>query len=125
MIRRPPRSTLFPYTTLGRSWHVALSILVFFVLVLEGTLLIGDVIYFGYVKRHLTNELLFLGKDIKYLVSEAAANPGYLTIWFGMFFFGLFYWLRLSKVKVRTGHFHWPKFILFFVFVVKIGRAHV
>src|SRR2546429_7185556 len=23
MIRRPPRSTLFPYTTLFRSWHVA------------------------------------------------------------------------------------------------------
>ena len=106
-------------------WHVALSILVFFVLVLEGTLLIGDVIYFGYVKRHLTNELLFLGKDIKYLVSEAAANPGYLTIWFGMFFFGLFYWLRLSKVKVRTGHFHWPKFILFFVFVVITGRGGI
>ena len=52
-------------------WHVPLSILVFFVFVLEGTLLIGDVIYFGYVKRHLTNELLFLGKDIKHLVSEA------------------------------------------------------
>src|SRR5258707_8526312 len=23
MIRRPPRSTLFPYTTLFRSWHVS------------------------------------------------------------------------------------------------------
>jgi phosphoglycerol transferase MdoB-like AlkP superfamily enzyme len=106
-------------------WHVALSILVFFVLVLEGTLLIGDVIYFGYVKRHLTNELLFLGKDIKYLVSEAAANPGYLTVWFGIVFLGSIYWLRLSKVKVRTGHFHWPKFILFFVFVVITGRGGI
>jgi len=59
--------------------------------------LIGDVIYFGYVKRHLTNELLFLGKDIKHLVSEAAANPGYLTVWFGMVFSGLFYWLRTQQ----------------------------
>src|SRR5256885_6802264 len=25
MIRRPPRSTLFPYTTLFRSWHCAWS----------------------------------------------------------------------------------------------------
>src|SRR5258706_4325368 len=25
MIRRPPRSTLFPYTTLFRSWHTANS----------------------------------------------------------------------------------------------------
>src|SRR2546427_4858326 len=25
MIRRPPRSTLFPYTTLFRSWHPALQ----------------------------------------------------------------------------------------------------
>ncbi len=106
-------------------WHGLLSLLVFLLLVAEGSVLIGDVVYFGYVKRHLTNELLFLGKDIKYLVSEAAANPGYLTIWFGMFFFGLFYWLRLSKVKVRTGHFHWPKFILFFVFVVITGRGGI
>src|SRR5690554_7483825 len=25
MIRRPPRSTLFPYTTLFRSWHAAFT----------------------------------------------------------------------------------------------------
>ena len=106
-------------------WHVPLSILVFFVFVLEGTLLIGDVIYFGYVKRHLTNELLFLGKDIKHLVSEAAANPGYLTVWFGMVFSGLFYWLRLSKVKVRRVRMHWLKFIIFFVFAVIAGRGGV
>src|SRR5258707_9761241 len=27
MIRRPPRSTLFPYTTLFRSWHTDMSYL--------------------------------------------------------------------------------------------------
>src|SRR3712207_7627590 len=27
MIRRPPRSTLFPYTTLFRSWHAVADIL--------------------------------------------------------------------------------------------------
>ena len=106
-------------------WHIVLSILVFFVFVLEGTLLIGDIIYFGYVKRHLTNELLFLGKDIKYLFSEAVANPGYLTLWFGMVLLGLYYWLSLSKVKVRTVHMHWPKFIIFFVFVVIAGRGGI
>ena len=106
-------------------WHIVLSILVFFVFVLEGTLLIGDIIYFGYVKRHLTNELLFLGKDINYLISEAVANPGYLTLWFGMVLLGLYYWLSLSKVKVRTVHMHWPKFIIFFVFVVIAGRGGI
>ena len=106
-------------------WHIALSILVFFIFVLEGTMLIGDIIYFGYVKRHLTNELLFLGKDIKYLISEAVANPGYLTLWFGLVFLGLFYWLRLSKVKVRTVHMHWPKFIIFFVFAIIAGRGGI
>ena len=106
-------------------WHIVLSILVFFVFVLEGTLLIGDIIYFGYVKRHLTNELLFLGKDINYLISEAVANPGYLTLWFGMVLLGLYYWLSLCKVKVRTVHMHWPKFIIFFVFVVIAGRGGI
>src|SRR3712207_9333181 len=28
MIRRPPRSTLFPYTTLFRSWSIAVTLLV-------------------------------------------------------------------------------------------------
>ena len=87
--------------------------------------MIGDIIYFGYVKRHLTNELLFLGKDINYLISEAVANPGYLTLWFGMVLLGLYYWLSLSKVKVRTVHMHWPKFIIFFVFVVIAGRGGI
>lgn len=85
-------------------WHVTLSSIVFFVFVLEGTLLIGDVIYFGYVKRHLTNELLFLGKDIKYLISEATANPGYLAVWFGTVFLGLLYWLALQNQSSNGRH---------------------
>ncbi len=106
-------------------WHVTLSSIVFFVFVLEGTLLIGDVIYFGYVKRHLTNELLFLGKDIKYLISEATANPGYLAVWFGTVFLGLLYWLRLCKIRVVMADMHWAKFIIFFVFVVIAGRGGI
>ena len=106
-------------------WHVTLSSIVFFVFVLEGTLLIGDVIYFGYVKRHLTNELLFLGKDIKYLISEATANPGYLAVWFGTVFLGLLYWLRLCKIRVVMANMHWAKFIIFFVFVVIAGRGGI
>ena len=106
-------------------WHVTLSSIVFFVFVLEGTLLIGDVIYFGYVKRHLTNELLFLGKDIKYLISEATANPGYLAVWFGTVFLGLLYWLRLCKIRVVMTDMHWAKFIIFFVFVVIAGRGGI
>src|SRR6476660_10179198 len=45
MIRRPPRSTLFPYTTLFRSAHRALMaapIVVEARLLLQRTLLIGD-----------------------------------------------------------------------------------
>ena len=106
-------------------WHVTLSSIVFFVFVLEGTLLIGDVIYFGYVKRHLTNELLFLGKDIKYLISEATANPGYLAVWFGTVSLGLLYWLRLCKIRVVMADMHWAKFIIFFVFVVIAGRGGI
>ena len=110
---------------ISKWWHIPLSLLVFLIFVTEGTLLIGDVIYFGYVKRHLTNELLFLGKDIKYLVSEAAANPGYLAIWFGMVFLGMYYWLRLSAIEVISVRLHWPKFFIFFVFAVIAGRGGV
>ena len=106
-------------------WHGLLSLLVFLLLVAEGSVLIGDVVYFGYVKRHLTNELLFIGKDIKYLISEIAANPGYFMIWLALVCLALFYWLKLTKIKVKTVRMHWLKFILFLVFVVITGRGGI
>src|SRR5260370_1648353 len=39
MIRRPPRSTLFPYTTLFRSWAVTLS---FFATIIVGLVVFPD-----------------------------------------------------------------------------------
>src|SRR2546426_4727666 len=42
MIRRPPRSTLFPYTTLFRSRHLVLPVAV----------VLGDVAVVGLVRRH-------------------------------------------------------------------------
>src|SRR2546429_8420502 len=46
MIRRPPRSTLFPYTTLFRSLHAALHVIGLFVaaveLIFDGAAITGD-----------------------------------------------------------------------------------
>ena len=88
-------------------WHGSLSLLVFFLLVIESTLLVGDLVYFGYVKRHLTNELLFLAKDINYLFNEIAANSGYFAAWLGLVCLALYFWVRLVMIKLRPVRFHW------------------
>src|SRR5690348_18054621 len=56
MLRRPPRSTLFPYTTLFRSGGLEMKILVM------GAGAVGG--YFG-------GRLLEKGEDVTYLVREA------------------------------------------------------
>ena len=106
-------------------WHGSLSLLVFFLLVIESTLLVGDLVYFGYVKRHLTNELLFLAKDINYLFNEIAANSGYFAVWLGLVCLALYFWVRLVLIKLRPVSFHWIKFVLFIVFVGIAGRGGI
>src|SRR5689334_23424497 len=55
MIRRPPRSTLFPYTTLFRSWMMV----VVFLLALCGGLH-GAVILFGFISFWALREFITL-----------------------------------------------------------------
>ena len=106
-------------------WHGSLSLLVFFLLVAESTLLVGDIIYFGYVKRHLTNELLFLAKDTNYLINELAANSEYFTVWLVLFCLALYFWIRLVLIKLRPVKFHWIKLVLFLLFVGIAGRGGI
>lgn len=106
-------------------WSYTLSLLVFFLLAAQSTLLIIDVVYFGYVKRHLTNELLFLWKDISYLIKEIAANPGYFAVWLVLFILAFYYWVRLVIIPMRPARQHWIKFILFFFFVIIAGRGGI
>ncbi|MBC8258991.1 MAG: sulfatase-like hydrolase/transferase [SAR324 cluster bacterium] len=106
-------------------WHVLLSMLVFFIFVAEGTLLIGDLVYFSFVKRHLTNELLFLANDINYLLKEVTANPIYFAVWLGLIGSASFFWLKLVSIRLQPVRFHWIKFLLLFVLVGVAGRGGV
>ena len=106
-------------------WQFMLSLLVFFLIAAQSTLLIIDIVYFGYVKRHFTNELLFLWKDISYLFKEVAANPGYFAVWLVLAILGFYYWIRLVMIPIRPVSRHWIKFILFFFFVIIAGRGGI
>ena len=49
--------------------------------------LTADFFYFSFVKRHITNEVLFLLNDSKYLLSEVASHIGLLIIYCLLFLF--------------------------------------
>src|SRR3712207_7918388 len=90
MIRRPPRSTLFPYTTLFRSFKLRCSLAdpMFEPLVKEANLLFG-VLAFGYVARseehtselqsrqYLVCRLLLAQKRRSPRVVASRPRPGY------------------------------------------------
>ena len=115
-----------PFRWMQYKWlHLALSLIVFFLLAVQSTILVADVTYFGYVKRHLTNELLFLVKDINYLIKEVAANPTYFTAWLVLFIMAVYYWLRLALFPMRPVSWHLFKFTLFFLFVIIAGRGGI
>src|SRR3712207_8787292 len=105
MIRRPPRSTLFPYTTLfrsrGKSYPEAVSILRF--TNKKGAKIVGDVINSAAANAEhnmdVDPEVLFV-REIR--VDEGPTIKRYRARAMG----------RATMIRKRTSH-------------IKIGRAHV
>src|SRR5256885_1530402 len=71
MIRRPPRSTLFPYTTLFRSAHQAPLKYVFYIAATP------EKVWEGFVSRE-SNRIIFSGAEL-----QADFKPGGLLAWVG------------------------------------------
>src|SRR5258706_4908681 len=70
MIRRPPRSTLFPYTTLFRSWRLAER---------TGHGPIVLVFYYGYHCNHCVGQLFALHDDMQKRSEEHTSELQSLT----------------------------------------------
>src|SRR5256886_16187764 len=92
MIRRPPRSTLFPYTTLFRSWTVGAAAAVLIVGVLLGAaLLVGRhggrdgeaasrVVVLPFENRTAVTELDPLGTVVAEWVTQGLTELPFLTV---------------------------------------------
>ena len=97
--------------------------LIYLELVAVIVFLTSDYLYFSYVKRHITNELLFLLNDSKYLLTEASANllPIIIIILVSIFIYPHF--LKNTNKWNLKGHSSVLGFILIVLTVIIIGRG--
>src|SRR5256885_16297993 len=123
MIRRPPRSTLFPYTTLFRSWQWILD---------PGMGLFNRLLV---VSGLATTGPSWLGTPTMAMVSIIMVNT-----WRGLPFFGISILAGLQTIPLELhesatidgagtwGRFRYvtlPSLLPVILIVTKIGRAHV
>lgn len=88
--------------------------------ILSGALLTADLIYFGYVKRHMGEELLSLGNDFSFIVGYAF-GPGLWILLLLIIAFAFFIWLvnTIINIYYDKPEFMGGKEILFyFLFIL-------
>ena len=115
---------IFPLRIAGsRFYRGFMASVVYLELVAVNIFLTSDYLYFSYVKSHITNELLFLLNDSKYLMTEASANL--LPVIFIIFFTVLIYPLFLKQTYKRNpeGHRSVLSFILIVLTLIVVGRG--
>jgi phosphoglycerol transferase MdoB-like AlkP superfamily enzyme len=93
-----------PYRILlGLIWAVVVASVLFFN--------IGDVLYFGFVNRHLSDELNVIGNDVGILVSMAMDYFFYQSILATLLFLGvLYFFYKLFSAKIQNKelkHLEW------------------
>ena len=84
--------------------------------------LTSDYFYFSYVKRHITNELLFLMNDTKYLLTEAFTNLLHIIIIIFISFFIYPLFLKFINKSNPEANRSVLGFILIVLTVIVIGR---
>jgi Arylsulfatase A and related enzymes len=85
--------------------------------------LTSDYIYFSYVKRHITNELLFLLNDSKYLLAEAYTNllPIIVILIFSFLTYPLF--LKYTFKSNTGGNRSVLSFVIIVLTMIVVGRG--
>ena len=87
--------------------------------------LTADFFYFSFVKRHITNEVLFLLNDSKYLMSEVASHIGLLIIYCVLFLVFYFFFIRKTAPITHHGKRSIPAFIIIIISMITIGRGGI
>merc|ERR1711991_246893 len=87
--------------------------------------LTADFFYFSFVKRHITNEVLFLLNDSKYLLSEVASHIGLLITFCVLFLVFYFFFIRKTSPSTHHGKRSIPAFIIIILSMITIGRGGI
>jgi len=89
-------------------WHAAWAWVIYAGVVLFSFVLVADVIYFDFVKRHVADEVLMVSNDLDATATLMVGEYLIHTAAFLAFAAALFLlWQRLVKVPVTTTHHPW------------------
>ncbi len=89
----------FPSRLAGRGWVRFWTFVVMLLTLVFAAVLVGDIIYFDYVKRHISNELLLVMDDMEFIREMLLYEYPYLI---PIFLAALYYLNRLSKKAVSV-----------------------
>ena len=115
---------IFPLKIVSNKIYRGLILsLIYIELVLVIVFLTSDYLYFSYVKRHITNELLFLLNDSNYLMTEAYTNllPVIIILLFAFLSYPVF--LKHTFKLNSKGHRSVFSFVLIVLTMIIIGRG--
>jgi len=109
----------------SKIWGTLNGLVLYFVTLGIAALLAGDVLYYSFVKRHITTELLFLSQDIGYLKSEALSRPAHSIAALAGAFLLLYIWMKLLRIPMQHSKSHFWKFLFFICMVGIMGRGGI
>lgn len=109
----------------NRIWVGLHLLLLYALLTLFALVLTGDVLYFGHVKRHLTNELLFLEEDISYLFREALGYWKEALVCLVLISALIQTWWAQAKARVLPAKRPWATWVALFLAIGILGRGGV
>ena len=115
---------IFPLKIAGnRLYRGFIGSVIYIELVAVIIFLTSDYLYFSYVKRHITNELLFLLNDSKYLLTEASNHllPIIIIIFFTVLIYPIF--LKHTYKRNPEGHRSVLSFIVVVLIMIVVGRG--
>ena len=115
---------IFPLRITGnRLYRGFIGSVIYIELVAVIIFLTSDYLYFSYVKRHITNELLFLLNDSKYLLTEASNHllPIIIIIFFTVLIYPIF--LKHTYKRNPEGHRSVLSFIVVVLIMIVVGRG--
>ena len=110
--------------TASRAWQVPFAAILWAITVAMGAVLAADVVYFGYVNRHIAAELFAIGQDMGAMLhiafsSYLGAVVGYVALCLGI---GWLWW-RIAARETAPARQGFMVFVLLFLALAITGRG--
>ena len=110
--------------TAGRAWQLPFAAILWAIAVAMGVVLAADVVYFGYVNRHIAAELFAIGQDMGAMLHIAFSNylgtvVAYLALCLGIGW----RWWRIAARETAPARKGIMVFVLLFLALVMTGRG--